>query len=276
MLKLSSTSALVLLWARQECYPSENARNYLSLLDLSAGNALYEQCQQICSYYGEVIKNRKFGVFDLINKCLAEPIGIQQIVIAGAGLDALGIEVVTHYPEVTVFELDISNMDIKTSLFSKIENAGHPNIACINADLSDADGTYTKLIDHGWNQGIPTLLIMEGISYYLDPNSIQALSEAIGPDRIIFEFLRPAEKVLPDRTMIANGIFGLIARSCGCPEIYRYDHTTIGYLFGLPVVIRYSMEQLENMRVGANHYFPTEESGWIEVCLLGNKMEYKY
>lgn len=61
MLKLSSTSALVLLWAQQECYQSKKAKYYLSQLDLEDGKILYERCKEICLYYNEVIKNRKFN-----------------------------------------------------------------------------------------------------------------------------------------------------------------------------------------------------------------------
>ena len=68
MLKLSSTSALVLLWAGQECYKSKQARAFLDQLDLEEGRSLYEQCEKVCFYYDEVIRNRKFGVFNLINK----------------------------------------------------------------------------------------------------------------------------------------------------------------------------------------------------------------
>lgn len=271
MLELSSTSALVLLWARQDCYSSENAKNYLNHLDLSAGNALYEQCQKVCSYYDEVIKNRKYGVFDLIRKCLSEEVGIQQIVIAGAGLDALGVEAAYYYPQAKVFELDIDNMDVKSGLFSKVEDAPQTNIACINTDLSDASGTHASLIRYGWNPTVQTLLILEGISYYLAPYAIQKLVQTINPDRVIFEYLRHAGNVIPERARIADEIFGLIAGMCGCPDIHRYEHNTIGGLFGLPVMIRYRMEQLEKMRMGTNEYFPTEESGWIEVCLLGKQ-----
>ncbi len=39
----------------------------------------------------------------------------------------------------------------------------------------------------------------------------------------------------------------------------------------MDVLERYSLMCLEQMRTGANSFFPTEESGWIEVCLLGER-----
>ncbi|MCX6012141.1 MAG: hypothetical protein NTV30_01750 [Chloroflexi bacterium] len=38
---IGDTSALVLLWAGEESFQTEEARRYLQLLDLSAGIALY-------------------------------------------------------------------------------------------------------------------------------------------------------------------------------------------------------------------------------------------
>jgi len=36
----------------------------------------------------------------------------------------------------------------------------------------------------------------------------------------------------------------------------------------MTVMYKFSMKRLENMRTGSNKYFMTENSGWIEVCLL--------
>ena len=118
MSKLSSTSALVLLWAGQECYKSKKAMEFLNQLDLEEGRDLYEKCEEICPYYDEVIKNRKDGVFNLIKKSFSNENNNFQLVIAGAGLDALGIEVTEHYANTKVFELDNENTEFKYNLYS--------------------------------------------------------------------------------------------------------------------------------------------------------------
>ncbi|MBW1679019.1 MAG: class I SAM-dependent methyltransferase, partial [Deltaproteobacteria bacterium] len=145
MSRLSSTSELVLLWARKECYQSKKARDYLKQLDLEEGKTLYERCKEVWPYYDEVIKNRKFGVFTLIKKYCTEKINCQQLVIAGAGLDALGIEVTEHYPHVKVFELDKENMDFKSHLFAKLGNKSTANITFIEIDLLNIPSLYSNL-----------------------------------------------------------------------------------------------------------------------------------
>jgi hypothetical protein len=71
-----------LLWGQQECYQSKRAKDYLNQLDLEEGKVLYEQCQEYGPHYGEVIKNRKFGIFRLIERCCSAKIKGQQLVIA--------------------------------------------------------------------------------------------------------------------------------------------------------------------------------------------------
>ncbi len=272
MLKLSSTSALVLLWAQQECYQSKKAKYYLSQLDLEDGKILYERCKEICPYYNEVIKNRKFGVFNLIKKYLTEKTRGQQLVIAGGGLDAFGIEVMELYPHVNVFELDKENMDIKSRLATKLANKSKGNIAFIEANLLNIFDVYRSLSAHGWDPRRPTLLIFEGISYYLPTESIQKLVQVINPTWTIFEFLKQNEEIATDRVNIPKQIFGLISSLCELSYIGQYNYSQLEKLFNnMSIRDKYSMKRLEEMRTGSNRFFPTEASGWIEVCLLANQ-----
>ncbi len=162
-MKLSATSALVLLWARQECYASVHSRAYLDQLDLSEGESLYGQCKEIWPYYHEVIKNRKFGVFSLISEYL-EKAEQPQLIMAGAGFDAMGIEVVDHFPHVNVFALDRENMSIKAGLVKQVLGDQHSCIKHIEADLSDSLNFRAKLCDEGWNSDLPSLMLFEGVS----------------------------------------------------------------------------------------------------------------
>jgi len=272
MLNLSSTSALVLLWARQACYQSERARQYLNQLDLDAGRSLYEQCSDVCPYYDEVIKNRKFAVLHLIDTCVAESAEHPQLVIAGAGFDALGIEVKQRYPHVKVFELDRDNMEIKSRLATTLGDDSASGIAFIESNLLNVSDVYRRLCVHGWNSAGPTLLVLEGISYYLPTESIQELVQAIAPRWMIFEFLKHDEDIAADRVEIPRKVFGLISQRCGSPHIRQYSPCQLESLFDhLPVLATYGMKRLEEMRTGTNRFFPTEASGWIEVCLLARQ-----
>jgi O-methyltransferase involved in polyketide biosynthesis len=272
MYDLSSTSALVLLWAQQDCYQSKAAKEYLSRLNLDIGKNLYEECKKIWSHYDEVIKNRKCGVFDLIEKCVnsAED-KCQQVIIAGAGFDALGIEIVEQFPQIRVFELDRENMKIKSQLIANIKAGDRKNIVFIETDLLDVSCVCRNLRKHEWNPKKSTLLILEGISYYLSPTAIKKIVQTIKPDRTIFEFLKLDKEIAVNRIEIPKKIFGKISKLCALPDIEKYDYSKIEKLFdNSSVTVKYSMKDLEEMRTAENKFFPTEDSGWINVCLLKN------
>lgn len=269
MTKLSSTSALVLLWTGQEPYKSKLAKDYFNALDLTPGLTLFKTCNEICPYYNEVILNRKFGVFKLISECLNNNKNINQVIIAGSGLDPLGIEITEFYPRLKVFELDTENMDVKSGIFTKLSDTSGEKIPFITVDLLNSSEVYERLKLHDWNPYEHTLLILEGISYYLPIESLQNLFKVIEPDRTVFEYLKQKEEIYAEQNDIAEKVFGIISEECGGPNIIRYSSSNIKDQFGSPVLTRYNMKELEMLRNGSNKYFPDEKSGWIEVCLLG-------
>ena len=63
-------------------------------------------------------------------------------------------------------------------------------------------------------------------------------------------------------------IFGVNLDACNLSEIVRYNYRDIQASFEMSVLERCSLMRLEHMRTGSNTFFPTEESDWIEVCLL--------
>ena len=98
---------------------------------------------------------------------------------------------------------------------------------------------------------------------------MQDFIKVINPAQVVFEFLKVKGEINSENNKIAEQVFKFISDSCGFPEIVRYSHSQFEELFNLTVLKRYGMKKLERMRRGTNKYFPTEESGWIEVCLLG-------
>ncbi len=280
-MKLSSTSALVLLWSGQEHLRGRAARAYFDRLDLEEGRTLRDRCEAVCPYYAEVIRNRKHGVLNFIGQALVgagdEP---AQVVIAGAGLDPLGLELAERHPEIAVFEIDRENMDVKHRLFTEVDASRNPQapqvrpVALVTADLADAAAVRRGLAAAGWRPGRFTVMLLEGVSYYLAPEVLQALVAGVAPDAFVVEYLKPAASIASDRAVIPEQVFGLIAQVCALPEIRRHDATTLRVLLddggddGLVVVARQGMTTLERQRTGANRFFATEDSGWIEVALM--------
>lgn len=268
-MKLSSTSALVLLWAGQDFCESSRAKQYMSQLDLDEGAVLYQQCENVWPHYAEVIKNRKHGILSLIEKCCSEKnVGGYQLIIVGAGLDPLGIEVTQRYPDVSVYELDKENMSLKSGLLTDPGDTCGAIIHFVEIDLLDSASLMPRLIDCGWDAAKPTGMVMEGISYYLPGESVRALAQILNPNWTIFEFLKHDPDIAAERREIPRMIFDTIADQCSLPHIRRYVYSEVEALLSMSAVDRFSMKRLEKMRTGMNRFFPTEDSGWIEVCLL--------
>ena len=98
------------------------------------------------------------------------------------------------------------------------------------------------------------------------------LVQSIKSNWTIIEFLKQDEEIAADRLKIAKKVFDLISNQCELSYINQYSYSIIDKWFAnMSIVDKFSMQCLEKMRTGANRFFLTEDSGWIEVCLLVNK-----
>ena len=267
-MKLSSTSSLVLLWAQEQCAHTEKSKSFLCGLDLSEGAKLYQQCSEKFPY-AEVILNRKYGIRHLIGTEMSEPGGPWQVVIAGAGFDPLGIDLAEENPGLRIYEVDRERMGEKAERVAALGGAPAKQISFIEADLMDSAAVKQGLLGQGWRPDKPTILTMEGISYYLSPDRLQALVRVLTPDAVVLEYLKPSKEIDPDRQEIPKRVFRLIEETCGLSHIYPMTRSEAVVLFpGMRMTRGYGMKELEQMRTGANPFFRSEGSGWIEVILL--------
>ena len=272
IVKLSSTSALVLLWAKHDCYQTSKAQLFLEKLDLEAGQYFYKKVEQdIWQHYSEVIKNRKYGIFQYVKKHMQKNL---QIIIAGAGFDPLSIEILSIYPNVTIFEIDRENMEQKFNLAEKCLSAAKiKKLNCITCDLEQEKQIEQKLIEKGWDKNCPTLFIFEGISYYLSAKNLKQLVFTVNPDYLIIEFLKPSALIKKEYAAIPNQVFSLIKTKCDLPNIETYYQKKLNKnLKPYEIIECLSMKDLEYKRTTKNKFFTKENSGWIEVAMLAKKI----
>lgn len=159
-------------------------------------------------------------------------------------------------------------MDIKSNLFANLNNKPKTNITFIETDLLNTSSLQNTLITHGWNPNKTTLPILEGISYYLPPKVIKNIVQSIKPNQVIFEFLKQDKEIANNRKEIPKKIFNLIAEQCKLSHIFKYNSDEIEALLDMHIIDKYSTKQLESIRTGVNNFFPTENSGWIEISSL--------
>ncbi len=269
--RLSDTSALVTLLAGDDVHTSAYSSRYRVLLDLSAGRSLLRRCTAVWPHLNELVKNRKKCILEETLRCIGA--GTNQVIILGSGLDPLSLEIVSRTEGVHVYEVDAEQMDTKRELVGKAAPEAAGRITCVAADLARPPEVVRKVTAAGWDGSASSVLVLEGISYYLRQPDLWAILSLFGEDStndILMEYMVPPNMIAPERAQIPDGVFGVILQSLDYPmSIARFGHEEVRSraekINGL-VVRRHTMRSIEFSRTGANRHFPTDESGWIEVA----------
>lgn len=236
---LAPTSALVLLCCEDAATPIFNspwAKKYLAQLDLSSGRELYQSYEKFAPNYNKIIQLRKQRISYFANQFLKENAGGQVIILA-AGSNPLGFDLRFKFKNAVVFELDYASLADKDSFVAGNLPEARDSFRFIQADLRDPDSTLSELIAKAdLDPTKPTLIIAEGISYYLEKNVVLALFSALSSKCVnlscIFEYIRPLEELEPAAAEVSRAVFGLISEYCGTPEPTRYSAGDLKKLVG--------------------------------------------
>jgi len=262
-------------WA-MPLYKESPALKYINRLDLSSGNELLKKCDSICNWYSEVILNRKSFIKYLVEKELSAE-GEYQLVFMAAGKSPLPIELLfnNHSKIHRVFEIDLSGMENKNALYIELFPDLSNKLRCITGDIT-SPGIINILYDHGngYRRDIPSIIVMEGISYYLHKLELQNIVSHFCSNReniFIIEYLLPDSYVIQERQFISRKIFATIRKECGLSDITEYTRDELKNIFrktGGDLISGYSMSDMEFNRTGVYRYFKKPEDGWIE-CAIG-------
>ncbi|NTW55978.1 MAG: hypothetical protein HGB20_02890 [Chlorobiaceae bacterium] len=214
---LADTSALVLLWCGHEIYRTGAVEQYSRKLDLNNGRELLKRCNAVWPEYGKVIRLRKSCIAKTASSLLRNGT-IRQVVIPAAGFSMLGIELAAMFSGLDVFELDRDGMPEKQEITRALRYAADSSLHCIAADICDCGQVERLLSVAGWKRAEPTLLVIEGISYYLQKESARKLWELVAPESpVIFEYLVPLSSVNAGRRHIPEAVFTEIMAYCSSP-----------------------------------------------------------
>jgi len=275
LIHISGTSALVLLWGGKEAYKSKLAQKYLEQLDLSSGYELYNECSKIWEPYHAILRNRKFGVFNFVESILKDNFDAQVVILA-AGIAPLSLDIIERFPDAKIFDIDIENMPMKKKLFEKVSDGSFENkIEFIESDITNKDILTESLIQHGWDKNRNTIVIAEGISYYVTEDELwNAFSVFQTNDKsnfIILESRVPQEKVCVERRDIQERVWEYLTNALTLKFVTRYyDEKVKEYSekINAEVIEKHTMKDIEMLRFGKNKIFTTDDSGWIEVRKL--------
>ena len=275
-LRLEPTAALVMLWALS-LYNEEPVLRFVRQLDVSSGYPLYNKCDAVCNWYSQVILNRKSFVRHLIEQKLLTTKWQYQLVFLAAGMSPLSIEILSTYSQKVhrIFEVDISGVEDKRRLYYKLFPKFRDKLKCINADIATTNILdILDSPDFGYRRDLPSIVLMEGISYYLSRQELKNILASFTVERgsiFIIEYLIPYQYVCQARRPIPKKVFKIIQEDCGLGEITSYTKDELRSLLrenGGDLIASYCMRDMELTRTGANTYFKKSSDGWIE-CVVG-------
>lgn len=265
---ISDTSALVLNWTSKDIWKSKNALEYFNSLNLSSADKLFRMFDQSEHYmHLQAVSNRKF----FVRKCAVEFLEKNkdgQVIILAAGIAPLSVEIASLFPESTIFDIDKYLMREKKNYL----NGVCPNIKFIECDIANIELLHQSLFDNEWNKAQPTILIMEGIIYYLKENDLINILKFFAPSNTSFacDFGISPELIDEKNRVFGTEVFRKIKDSVGLDFVNFYDPDYFLKLLGavgFKLPIRYTMRDIQTERTGSPEPFISENPEWI-TCVL--------
>ncbi len=269
--KVPATSCLVLLLADESTYSGKTARGLFSAVDLSAGRPLVDLLGDALDRAVEEVGNRKYAVRRFCQTYLSERPDAQVIVL-GSGLDPLSIDIAECYPDATVIDVDMANLDIKQAIN---ESLGGPELRFCVANLANVSTLVPALKAAGWDPGSATLVVAEGISYYLPkPVFLQTLKalRTVG-GALVLEYSLPTDEITEEEALqISDEFYGKLAQLLEMPfQLQRYstgEAESVARELGGELVQTLTSHEMEIGRTGKAETAVNPTDGVIRVSLI--------
>lgn len=272
MYSLEPTAALVMIWAKP-LYESGMASRLVGSLDMSGGEELCRLSEELCPWYGEVIRDRKYFL-PLLAGHYIKKAGRCQVILPAAGMSPIALELIEDYGDhiAKAFEMDVAGMEDKQRLYEELFPGLRPGIEFLSADIRDKR-MRGMLAKRGYDASVPSVIVLEGISYYLSRQELLDMAgmyRSPGHDNvIIIEYLMPCDEVTEERRYIPRNEFNAIKQYCHLSHIQTYTRDTLAETLGLhggTVESHHTMRDMEQVRLGRLEYFKSPGDWWIE-CL---------
>ena len=258
MSNLTASSALVMRWVKEENIFSEEVyQNYIQKLDLKIGEKLYRICQNIFPHYHKIIQFRKLYILTHIKELIKKE-KIKQVVILAAGIDPLGLELQLTFPKIKIFEIDRDEMLAKREFYHQL---GCRNVL-IQMDIQTTN-VKKELIKKGFSDCAPSIIILEGISYYLTLKDIQEIFSHFSQSYVLMDYLLPRKEITQRAYSISFSIFNAIVDA---NQIRRLTHLEILQNKSLTLLDRKNIFELEKKYQGKNQIFQRAKEAWIELA----------
>lgn len=216
---LSQTSAFVLVCDQNTSYQNPKSKEFLSHLNLSEGQKMYNRVQHLKPHLDEIIPNRKFLIHNYIRTILKKSKSPIQVLVLGCGWDPILVEISEEFPKHSFFGIDSESVELQETLIKKM--VLQSSIFYLKVNITNIKKLIQKLTKKGWKKDQPTCIVVEGIIYYIPLeafwNSLGELKQNVKADCFICgDFLIDEKKqnISKVSKSLANTIFDMIKESC--------------------------------------------------------------
>lgn len=266
MYKVAQTSHGVLLLTDPSFYQSPSAKRFLKNIDLESSRPLVDSFKKLWSQSPIETNNRKYGVKKFCNHYLKNSLE-SQIIVLGGGIDPFSIELADNYPSSRVFDVDLDNTELKEKLNKEIQ--GPVNIDFCKANIADSKELSFKLKEKGWDKKQKTLIVCEGISYYISPQQLKEAILALKPlseGGVVLEYSLSDEAIYPEkyRESVRKAYLSLQEKISWPTPLVRYSHDDIHELsknIGSHSTTIIDQAEIEREKTGENKLYPPPCTG---------------
>jgi O-methyltransferase involved in polyketide biosynthesis len=166
-------------------------------------------------------------------------------------------------------------MEEKNALYRSIAPTLYSKVRHITGDIT-APSFVQALTSAGHRSELPTIVLLEGISYYLSREDLSSIISAFRSEqqrnKIIIEYLLPCSSISEEWRNIPRGIFRTIKDHTGLQHIKCYTAHDIEVIVkgvGGTTLVHYSQGDMERARTGTQIRFQRIWDGWI-CCSLAS------
>ena len=273
MYRIADSSLYVLSMVDPALYEGVAAKKLWDKLGVGEMGPLVEEITQIWPQIPEEVNNRKWGIKKFCAQFLNETPGAQ-IVVLGAGLDPKSLDLAEEFPRAQVFDMDMDNMDLKAEMTQGVCDL--KNIVFCTANIGSSEQVLSVLRERGWSADQVTLILAEGISYYVPKGAFAQSLAALGSPQggLILEYSIPDCDVRPEaEAQVVTTAFRVLQEALGMPNpLFRYSLAEIQDLadqLAAQSLVTLNQRDMEQGRKGAYEVYATpEQTGTLRVSFM--------
>ena len=220
---------MVMLLAGEHAAQTEAGRALVARLDLSSGAYAASVARAHFPEAAARIRLRKALILKWLQELhTAGSPASRLLIVPGAGLGPLGVDWCALHSDARAIELDYEHVDAKRTLIAETVTCEIASrVGCLQCDLRDLSATRHALESCGMGPADPAVWVIEGLSYYLPTEALEALVRlalaGTSANRVILEFSLSREVLSAEAAARTLAYHQFIAEMVGQRELVVTD-----------------------------------------------------